>query len=195
VRGCIGDRRGAAVVEFALVAPVLLVLLSAAFDLGYAAYAAAAVQGAVQKAARDSSLQSAATDALDDAVRVQVAALGAVPPPAIDRRFYRDYAKAAARVPEPWRDLDDDGACDGGEPYTDTNRNGAWDADGGDAGTGGAQDRTVYTVTLRVPRLIPLSGLVGVPATREVTARTVLANQPYAEQASYAADPPTGRCK
>ena len=47
------DARGVAAVEFALVAPALLLTIMGIFDLGYNIYANTMVQGAIQRAARD----------------------------------------------------------------------------------------------------------------------------------------------
>ena len=52
-----GDDRGAALVEFAIIAPVLIVTLLALFDLSYNIYATSLLEGAIQKAGRDSTLQ------------------------------------------------------------------------------------------------------------------------------------------
>ena len=46
------DRRGATIVEFALVTPILLIVLMAALEFGYQGYINAMVQGAMTKAAR-----------------------------------------------------------------------------------------------------------------------------------------------
>ena len=50
------DTRGAAVIEFALCAPVLLIGMMGLFDMGHNMYTASIIQGAVQKAARDSTI-------------------------------------------------------------------------------------------------------------------------------------------
>ena len=53
------DERGAALVEFALIAPALLVLLLGMFELGYNYYMQSQFQGAIQKAARDEPFNTA----------------------------------------------------------------------------------------------------------------------------------------
>lgn len=185
------DEAGATVIEFAIVAPVLGLALLGAFDIAHTLYARAVLQGVVQKTARDGALESgsgsAAQTALDNKVRTQARALANNAQIEITRRFYRTFTDAAAARAETWTDTNDNGTCDGSEPYEDANRNGTWDADGGDAGQGGAKDATLYTVTVTYPRMFPFYNVVGGSRTTKITASTVLRNQPYADQGSYAA--------
>ena len=62
------NKRGVALVEFALTAPVFLLLLMGIFDYCWQMYAQQVLQGAVSKAGRDSTLEQFATNqkALDD---------------------------------------------------------------------------------------------------------------------------------
>ena len=183
------DRKGATIVEFAIVVPVLLLLIIGLFDISYNLYMISALQGIVQKAARDSTLQSAnpttADAALDTMVTNQVHALYPSATVTPIRRFYRSYAEASAKKAETWTDTNHDGTCDNGEPFTDTNNNGTWDVDGGNGGQGGAKDRTVYTVTVTYPRMFPIAKAMGWSKTVTLAATTVLANQPYADQGVY----------
>lgn len=185
------DEAGATVVEFAMVAPVLGLALLGAFDIAHSLYTRAVLQGVVQKTARDSALESGSQAvqqaALDEKVKQQVRALAGNAEITITRRFYRTFTDAAAARAETWTDTNDNGTCDGSEPYEDANRNGTWDADGGDAGQGGAKDATLYTVTVTYPRMFPIYNLIGGSHTTRVTASTVLRNQPYADQGSYGA--------
>lgn len=193
-------RRGSTIVEFALIAPVLLLVLLGMLDVGQNLYMISALQGVVQKAARDSTLENFSTAAgeatLDARVTQQVQLLVANANVTPTRRYYKTYAAAAARQAEAWTDTDHDGTCDNGETYTDANGNGVWDADGGNGGGstpgGGAQDRTIYTVAVSYPRLFPMTRLIGLPPIVNLSATTVLANQPYTTQAIYT--PTTGTC-
>ena len=55
------DERGVTVIEFALLAPVLLITLLGMFDMGYTMYAQTLLQGALQQAARNSTIEGAAS--------------------------------------------------------------------------------------------------------------------------------------
>lgn len=183
------DERGAALVEFAIVAPVLSLLLVGGFDVAHILYTKSAVQGIVQKTARDSGLESstatATQAALDAKVTRQIKALANNATITYSRRYFRTFSDAAAAQAEPWTDSNHNGRCDAGEPYTDENNNTVWDADGGDDGQGGAKDKTVYTVKVSYPHMFPLWKYIGGGSTVNISATTVLMNQPYTDQGSY----------
>ncbi len=191
------DQRGAVLVEFAVVAPVMCVLLLAAFDVSHTLYTRAVLQGLVQKTGRDFTLETgsaqAQQNALDEKVQKQARALNNTADIAIDRRYYRTFTAAAAAQAETWTDTNGNGTCDGpsgstpGEPYQDANNNSRWDDDGADAGLGGAKDAVVYTVTMTYPRMVPIYSFIGGSNMVKVEAATVLRNQPYGDQGSYGA--------
>ena len=188
-KALLADRTGATIVEFAIVVPILLLLIIGLFDIAYNLYMISNLQGIVQKAARDSTLQStdptAADTALDTMVTSRVHALYPSATVTPTRRFYRTYADASAKQAETWTDTNHNGTCDQGEPFIDTNNNGVWDPDGGNGGQGGAKDRTVYTVTVTYPHMFPIANAMGWSKTVTLAATTVLANQPYADQGVY----------
>jgi Flp pilus assembly protein TadG len=192
-RALAGDRRGATIVEFAIVAPVLGMLLLGVFDIAHTLYMRAALQGVVQKAARDLTLESGLVaenqDKLDKKVKAQVKELANNGTVTITRQYYRSYEHAAASRFEPWTDTNNNGTCDGpqgstpGEPYEDTNNNNRWDATGGNLSQGGAKDAVLYTASISYPRFFPMYNLIGGSRTTKVTASTILRNQPYGDQA------------
>lgn len=188
-----GDRRGATIVEFAIVAPVLGMLLLGAFDVAHTLYMRAALQGVVQKAARDLTLESGLVattqNTIDNKVKAQIKQLANNGTVTITRQYYRSYEHAAASRFEPWTDTNNNGTCDGpqgstpGEPYEDTNNNGRWDGTGGNLSQGGAKDAVLYTASITYPRFFPMYNLIGGSRTTKVTASTILRNQPYGDQA------------
>ncbi|MBC9031604.1 pilus assembly protein [Sphingomonas sp. JC676] len=185
------EERGAALVEFAVVAPVMGLLLLGAFDVGHTLYMRSVLQGVVQKTARDSTLQDGGTpqeqQMLDDRVRAQTSAIANNAEINITRRFYRTFSEASEAKAEAWSDTNGDGRCDDGEPYEDANQNQVWDADGGNQGQGGAKDAVLYTVTVKYPRMFPLYNLIDGEHTTTISAETVLKNQPFGDQGSYGA--------
>jgi Flp pilus assembly protein TadG len=189
------DQRGATVVEFAIVAPVMGMVLLGAFDVSHTLYMRGVLQGIVQKVARDSTLEDSADTSvqttLDDRVKAQVKALANNATVTITRRFYRTFSQASAAKAETFTDsasgIYKNGTCDHGEPYEDANRNGTWDKDGGDAGQGGAKDAVLYTVEVSYPRFFPIYKFIGGSTTTKITGSTVLKNQPYGDQGTYAA--------
>ncbi|WBO21252.1 TadE/TadG family type IV pilus assembly protein [Sphingomonas abietis] len=190
------NESGVTLVEFALLAPVFMILLMGMFDVAHTLYMEAALEGVVQKTARDSSIQdnntAAGQAALDATITAQVKRLDNVAVVTPTRLYYKDYADAARQY-EPFSDANGDGKCDNNESYTDENGNGVWDAQLG-TNSGGAQDKTLYKVTVTYPRLFPMAGLIGLPKTVTLMAETVLAVQPYADQVTYSSTPQTLHC-
>ncbi len=172
-------RDGATAVEFALVLPVLVSVLMGLFDMGYNMWATTILQGAVQQAARASTMESATgqTATIDAKVKTQVQQLVPSATLAFKRKAYTNFANVAS--PEDYVDTNANGACDNGEAFEDANGNGMWDADRGVNGQGGARDAVLYTATMTYPRVFPMASLVGLPSTVTATAKTVLRNQPY----------------
>jgi Flp pilus assembly protein TadG len=174
---------GNAVIEFAIVAPVFLLLLLGVFDIGQMAYGKAILNGAVEQAARSGSLETADTTALD--TMVQNALKPILPNATITstRKSYYDFVDVAR--PEKFTDTNGNGTCNTGEPYIDENRNGQWDADIGNSGNGSANDVVLYTVTVTYKPIFRLTTMNGWNNNRTMTAVGVRKNQPFANQTGY----------
>lgn len=182
-RQLLRNESGAALTEFGFVAPILMVLLMGIFDMAHTQYTSALVNGAMQKAGRDLTLESAGSQqtAIDQSV---IDAVSNVAPSSatvtLEKLSHFDFQDIGE--PEVFTDSNGNGACDNNEPYEDANDNGQWDADRGQAGIGGARDAVLYTATVTYPRLFPMAGLIGLPANVSVESSTVLRNQPFDEQ-------------
>lgn len=178
------DRNGVTTVEFAMVMPVFLLALVGCLDLGQMVYAIGVLDGAVEKAARDSTLETGNTANADAAV---TSAVGKILPGArisSTRKSYFDFAHA--NKGEPLNDTNGDGLCSTGEGYTDENGNGSWDDDLGRTGNGGANDVIVYTVTVRYDPVFAIPLLPLDWSEREISSTAVKRNQPYAlQEGSY----------
>jgi Flp pilus assembly protein TadG len=189
----VGDQTGATLIEFALVCPVMLLMMMGLGDLLYQAYAQSILNGAIQKAARDSGIEGGVgnTATIDGQVIKLMAPLinnlsnnctstGSTGTWCSTRKNYDTFSEVA---PEPYTDTNNKGVRDPGECFTDKNGNGVWDADPGLNGQGGANAVTLYTMTITYPRLFPVAGLMRVSPMQTITANTLLKNQPYAGQA------------
>ena len=128
------DRRGVTAVEFGLIAPMLMVALMGLLDLGYNVYTDAQLQGAIQKAARDSTIEGASTEAdtLDARVTAAVRIIAPQATITFSRQAYASFSDV--RQPEDFSDTNNNGTCDTGESFEDANGNGTWDADRGESG-------------------------------------------------------------
>lgn len=187
------DETGVTAVEFAMLTPALFVMLFGLFDLAYNMYTAEMLQGAIQKAARDSSIEGASSDSAD-LDKIVTRAVHAVAPQAtltFNRTSYANFTDAAR--PEDFTDLNNDGTCNNGEPYEDANDNGNWDALG-KAGFGGARDAVLYSVTVNYKRPFPIASFIpGQSEDLTLVANSVLRNQPYGQTDSPPV-PPKGNC-
>lgn len=176
------DRRGVTVIEFAFVFPVFLIMLMGGSEVVYQVYVQSILDGAIQKAGRDSAIQGGGQrgDELDDKVLSMVRTVAAAAK--VDSSSRLNYANFALVRGEKFTDGNGNGRRDAGECFEDVNGNKQWDVNPGIAGQGGANDVTLYTLSIRYPRLFPVTGVLGWSADAVLTARTLLKNQPYASQ-------------
>ncbi len=178
-----GDRRGATVVEFALIALPAIAIMGGLFDLGYRQYVATQVQDALDRAARRVTIGTGTTAAqLTAMVGDSVKAISRDAVVVVVPTSYGKFQQVAK--PEPiTTDTPPLGQYNAGDCFRDINGNGVWDADGARAGTGGSDDVVLYTATVTYPEIIPMSRLMGWSPVTTLTATTMLKNQPYASQA------------
>jgi hypothetical protein len=174
-----GDTRGAAAIEFAFCAPVLLIGMMGVFDLGHNMYTASIIQGAVQKAARDSSIEGAQDrgGALDARVTHMVREIAPGAELEFSRTSYASFSDVGQ--PEDWNDVNGNGSCDDGDPNM------------GKTGFGGARDAVLYQVDVTYNRVFGVSRILGQSPEFRTSASTVLRNQPYAAQDTSVT---TGNC-
>jgi Flp pilus assembly protein TadG len=190
------DKRGATLVEFALVVPALMVVIMGLLDFSYRLYAKAMFEGAVQKAARDATLESGATVTSGTLIDTKVKdAFKTVNGTVTDssftftRRNFKDFTNSGKMEPS----TGPGGQCappSGGTTYTyvDINNSNSWD-DGALAGQGGANDVVLYTAAVTYRSLFPVNSLFGASTMQTIRASTVLRNQPYNSQATRATGP------
>lgn len=175
------DRRGLAAVEFALLLPLMCVALLGLMDIGYRYYLWAQLDGIVQKAGRNSTLETRTPADIDAEVRARVLALNKDARVDIERRAYTNFNNV--RKPEYYRDTNGNGRYDAGECFEDENGNGVWDADMGRLGSGGsARDVVQYSVKVDFKRLFPAALTFGQSNDDSMIVRTVLRNQPWDRQ-------------
>ena len=183
IRQLARDERGVSATEFALIAPVFLTLLMGIFDAGQEAYGFSVLNGAVQKAARDSSLEITDIGFADAMVERQVAPILPGATFKSTRTSYNDY-KDIGR-PEKWNDANNNGTCDAGESYVDENGSGDWDSDIGKEGNGGADDVVVYQMTVDYEPTFKVPFMPSHWTKRSLTASAIKKNQPFANQVGY----------
>ena len=190
------DESGATIVEFAMIAAPMLLLLLGGLDLGYQSYIRSTMQGALNDAARTASVENPVLGVSGDTVEDQVEALiqqtvsGIAPNAtiAVTQKSYFDFS-AIGNPEQLMRDNNGNGQYDANDDdcFEDANGNGRFDTDAGADGKGGADDVVLYTATISAPRLMPIHAFIPtLGSTIEYTLETAVKNQPYDRQGTPA---------
>ncbi len=177
------DAAGVTIVEFAIVAPVFLLMLMGMLDAGQMIYGKTVLSGAVEAAARSSSLEGSDTAAADTQVKDRVKHVLPGVQIVSTRTSYYDFADIGRA--EQWNDADGDGACDDGEAFTDENSNGSWDREIGVSGNGAANDVVMYSVRASFEPVFKIPFMPAMWSSRTLSSTAIRKNQPYATQQTY----------
>jgi Flp pilus assembly pilin Flp len=173
------DAKGATIVEFALIVPVMCVLLLGTLDLGYRSYVNSVMQGALHEAARMATVGGVTTAAIETRVRDRLRSFSRNATITVNTRSYYDFS--GVKTPETiTQDTAPTGSYNPGDCFQDFNGNGTYDLDRGRTGVGGAEDVVYFEVTMTYPHIVPVGKLLGWSGDVSVTQNTVLRNQPYA---------------
>jgi Flp pilus assembly protein TadG len=175
------NRDGLAITEFALIAPVLFMALLGIFDMGHRAYLNSVLYGAVQKAGRDSSLETglAQQAAIKAKIEAQITPILLGSTVVITRVATKSFTAVAAG--EPFTDGNGNGTRDAPECFDDENGDGVWNAVAGTTGLGGTDDVVTYKATVNFAHIFPFPSLIGASSNDRIVATTVLRNQPYGD--------------
>ena len=188
-----GDRRGSAIVEFAMLFTPMMALLLGGIEAGNIAYSKSVIEGSLRVAARMATTGKFSAADIDTYVRGRMAVIGiAGDAVTISRRAYSSFESVAK--PEP---LTSDVAPVGGTPsrgdcYIDLNGDRQWSADAGVSGDGQSEDILYYGVTVHYPLLFAFMAeqMGGADGHLTLEANTVVKNEPFGE----GRDPAVERC-
>lgn len=181
------DNRGVSVVEFALLSPVLFLLLFGLVDVGQRIYLTSVAQGTMFRAARKATVGDQTSAQIDTFVRNELKAFSKNATVTITKKSYADFT-GVSQLEKITSDTAPIGtynkgtdAAHPGDCYEDTNSD--WKRDEkGIAGLGQSDDAIYYEVQVDYPRVIPLGGMLGFSNNLSVKVNTVLRNQPYGAQ-------------
>jgi Flp pilus assembly pilin Flp len=156
------DEAGIATMEFALIAPVVTVLLFGFLEFAWVQSARSALESATMKGARAIAASDCPTEREDILTQTIVKGMQHVKStndelPKIESKAYGAQFGEVGE-PEPFVDspVTPNGKYDFGEVFTDVNGNAKWDPDMGKSGSVGAAGQIVsYTATFRVKSLVP----------------------------------------
>jgi len=177
------NESGVTAVEFAMVAPVLMLFLIGIIEFGLIFAADILLKNATYDAARIGRTGFVAQDSTQDEmvlgmIRREAGMLMNSKDITIKSAAYAGFDRL--KKPEPFIDANKNGRRDDGENYTDVNGNGKYDLDQGRTGFGGANEVVLYTVSYPWKMFTPLIGkLVGTDGVLTLTATAVVQNEPY----------------
>jgi Flp pilus assembly protein TadG len=173
------DRSGATIVEFALIVPVMAMMLLGTLDLGYRSYVNSVIQGALHEAARLGTVGGIPTSTIETRVRDRLRAFSRNATITVTTRSYSEFS--GVKIPETiTQDTAPVGTYNSGDCFQDANGNGTYDLDRGRTGMGGSEDVVYFEVNMTYPHIVPVGRLLGWNNNVSVTQNTVLRNQPYA---------------
>lgn len=152
-------RKGVSALEFALVAPIMLLAITGIIDLMLVMFVTALMEGGLRDASRlgRTGFAPAGTtreQAILDKIAKATIGLVDINKATVTTLEYQDFGSIGQ--PEVYTDVDGDSQYDAGEPWVDKNGNGTWDADQGLAGIGSSSTIVLYKVRYNWRLLTPL---------------------------------------
>lgn len=185
------DRNGVTAMEFAFVAPVLVLFMMGTIEASLLMFVQNILESATFNASRLGKTGYATPgETREDTIRAMIddRAQGLLDADLIDIDAMA-YGGGFGNIdqPEPFTDSNGNGVKDPAEPYIDSNGNGSWDADMGLAGLGVAGDVVVYTVRYPWELITPIASAffgdddldADDPPIITLTARAVVRNEPF----------------
>jgi Flp pilus assembly pilin Flp len=176
------DERGATIVEFAVVVPVLLLAVIGIIEVAIVLFISSTIESAVFEASRFGVTGNndvpgvTREDRVRDIVERRTYGLVDMDRVEIEALVYATFADIGQ--PEPFTDANANGTYDVGEDYVDVNGNGQWDPDMGAAGLGGPSDVVVYRLSYSWGILTPIVRDVLGESIRNVSSVAVR-NEPF----------------
>lgn len=185
------DEQGMAATEFGLLIVPLMIVLLGAFDLGYQAYVRAQLQGVLNDVARTATVETpdfggftggTTEERIENAIEERVNDIARNATYTVEQSSFYEFA-GVGNSEKLLTDYNSNGEYDTGDCFEDINSNGSFDLTAGSTGQGGADDVVYYDVTITMPRLLPVTTLIGLPDNYTINARAAVRNQPFADQA------------
>lgn len=177
----LGNTRGAAMIEFAISAMAVLLLIVGAIEIAMLFFAWSLMEYGVREAARFGFTgQGTEVDRAQQIVDIVMdRSIGLIDIDVNDIQTSVFERFEDIDTPEPYTDSNGDGEYTSGEPFTDTNGNGAYDDGSGTPGLGGPSEIVLYEVRARwqamTPFMASIFGERGVP----MSASLVVQNEPW----------------
>ena len=175
------NKEGVTAIEFALVAPVLLMLVMGSLEISLMMFATSMMEGATFQSSRTGKTGYVADGLTQEetiiaALNERAGILMDTENISVTPKSYGSFSEVGE--PEPFVDTNGNGERDPGENYTDVNGDGEYSEDMGEDSYGASAQVTMYTITydwpISTPLLQPFFG-----ETKTLSAITVVKNEPY----------------
>lgn len=179
-------RRGTPILEFALAAPILFLVMIGMFEVAMMTFTSVSVEAGLREAARwgitgQTPASGTREDQLLAIIDHQTLGLIDVDEAEVSFLIYASFNDVGQ--PEPFVDsiLPLNGEYDAGETFTDLNGNLQWDADRGTAGVGNAGEVVLYKIDYKWHLMTPLiANLIGDDeGALTMTASVAVRNEPW----------------
>ena len=183
VRRCVACVRGTTAIEFAIIAPVLMLLMMGIIEFALIMFTMSSLESATAISSRlgkTGYTQSGLSrqDTILQSIQANAGSMIDTTKLVITSNYYQEFDQIGQA--EPFTDTNHNGIHDPGEPYTDVNGNGQWDADMGLAGYGGANAVVVYTISYPWAIITPIMReIIGTGGIYTITTHAVVKNEPY----------------
>jgi len=174
---------GSTIVEFALIAPLLAMLLVAIMEFGMVMFSSILMESGLRDASRYGITGREVTGSTRLEYIVQIISVRTIGLIDMDEAnvevlVYPGFAEVGSG--EDFVDGNANGSFDAGETYTDSNGNGAWDSDIGVAGAGSAGDIVLYRISYDWPLLTPFADqFMGTDGHFTLRASIAVRNEPW----------------
>lgn len=180
----IKDRQGATIIEFAIVAPMLFLLLAGIIEIGLILFTFAAMEGATNIGARTGKTGfSQGSGSRESFIRNEIQRLtggfldsGSISISILSYSSFSNVGKPEPCIQPP------QAPCPGtsGVNYVDINGNGQWDEDQGRSTAGGSGSIVLYRVRYPWTLFTPvMSSLIGSGGTYNITATAAVRNEQF----------------
>ena len=177
------DQRGATILEFAIIAPTLMLFVVGIFEVAMILFVSSLLEGSVREAARY-GITGYVYEGYDriavirNIVKQNSAGMIDMEKVRIDTLTYQSFS--AIGQPEPFSDTNANGTWDAGEAFNDVNGNGVWDPDMGVNGAGSPGDIVVYRITYDWPMVTSFMGdMLGRAGLIQLSASYAVRNEPW----------------
>lgn len=178
------DVRAVAAIEFAFIAPVMVLMICGFMEFSHVSSARTRLEGATMRAARAVAASDCPSERQGLMTNIIEQAMLDIPSPngGVVEVITKSYSDKFGDVgePEPFNDQNTNMIWDVGESFTDVNGNGAYDKDMGSAGSiGGAGQVVSYTARYQVESLFGfVSQQFKGANVYSIEASTVIRNEP-----------------